>query len=86
MKSFVRIVSREFQGVTKFRRANFPDAVHFRSTTRKAETLKVHFEYSLSVDIYSNIALPRSVEYRLLEDNTAAFPKHVTTQDIRRVD
>lgn len=37
---------REFQGATKFRRANFPDAVDFRSTIRKAETLKVHFEYS----------------------------------------
>lgn len=46
MKSFVRIVSREFQRATKFRRANFPDAVDFRSTTCKVETLKVHFEYS----------------------------------------
>lgn len=62
----------------KFRRANFPDAVDFRSTTRKAETLKVHFEYSCQ---YSYTAPFPGLwnACRLFEDNTATFPEHVTT-------
>lgn len=46
MKLFARIMSGEFQGETKFRRANFLNAVDFQNTTRKVETLEVHFEYS----------------------------------------